>query len=133
VIKNSTRQGVLIQSSRNILQGNAIIDSQQQAVYVVNANSASSPTPSVANENQILQNKIYHSRIGSGNSIGIQVVSSNNVIHDNQVMKQLGPQPIKIDSNKGNQHNNNRLLLQIDKSDAKNWAAKRGAVHQNQP
>jgi parallel beta-helix repeat protein len=90
-VRNTTYQGVLIQSSGNVLEGNTIVDAGDEAIHVVHAVAASSPTPSIANNNTILRNVIRDTRKhDSSRFIGLSVTTSGNTIQSNRVSKAHG-------------------------------------------
>jgi hypothetical protein len=85
-----------------------IIDAGMEAIYVTNANAENSPTPSVANDNRILENIIYDTKsLRSSRCIGLKIGSRANLIKGNRVSMNHGRdfKSIRLDS--GNEDENN--------------------------
>jgi parallel beta-helix repeat protein len=103
-VKNTAYQGVLIQSSDNVLEGNTIIDAGDEAIYVVNADAKSSPTPSIADNNRILGNVIYDTRKHDADRfIGLKILSRNNIVKGNRVSMTYGRKFKAVEADAGNQ------------------------------
>ena len=76
---NTTYQGGLIQSCGNHLEGNTIVDAGDEAIHVVHAVAASTPTPSIANNNTILWNVIRDTqKHAPSRFIGLHISTSGN-------------------------------------------------------
>ncbi len=106
VVENTSLQGVLIQSSDNLLEGNTIIDAGNEAVYVVDAGAASSPTPSLAKRNRILNNVVWDTRKRNADPdrfVGLRISSRDNIVRGNKVAKAHGRSFKAIKANAGNQ------------------------------
>lgn len=101
VVKSSTYQGVLIQSSNNVLEANVIVDAGDEAIYVVDANSAGCPAPSVASGNRVVGNTIYDTRAPAdvNRFVGVRVASSGNVVRADAVSTQFGRVAFEIGVN----------------------------------
>jgi parallel beta-helix repeat protein len=103
-VKNTSYQGVFIQSSGNVLEGNTIIDAGDEAIYVVNADAKSSPTPSIADNNRILGNVIYDTRKHDADRfIGLKILSRNNIVKGNRVSMTYGRKFKDVKADAGNQ------------------------------
>jgi parallel beta-helix repeat protein len=107
-VKSTMYQCVLIQSSNNLLEENTIIDAGMEAIYVTDSTPENSPTPSVANDNRILENIIYDTKsLRSSRCIGLKIGSRANLIKGNRVSMNHGRdfKSIRLDS--GNEDENN--------------------------
>ena len=103
-VKKTTYQGVFIQSSDNVLEGNTIIDAGDEAIYVINADAKSSPTPSIADGNRILNNVIYDTQKHDADSfIGLKISSRNNTVKGNSVSMTHGRRFKGIKAGAGNE------------------------------
>jgi len=106
VVENTTLQGVLIQSSDNLLEGNTIIDAGNEAIYVVDAGAATSPTPSLARRNRILNNVVWDTRKHDADAdrfVGLRISSRDNIVRGNKVALAQGRRFKAIKANAGNQ------------------------------
>ncbi len=122
LLNTTTYEGVFVQSSKNTLEGNTIIDAGSQGIYVVNAGAASSPTPSIADENTIRNNIITDTRPHDGSrNIGLQVFSKGNTITGNIVSKEFGREFLSIRKNSNNQERENIYQPRIEPVDIKRW------------
>ncbi len=106
VVKRTTQQGVLIQSSNNIIRGNTIIDAGRNAIYVVDQDAASA-TPRRADGNSILSNVILDTSKRDGSFVGLRISARNTIVRGNQVSKQHGRGFKAIKAEAGNQDTDN--------------------------
>lgn len=122
IIQDTKQQGVLIQSSRNDLQQNTIIDAGDEAIYVVDASAESSPTPSVANENRVRDNRIYDTRHhGDSRFVGLKILSQRNAIVGNTVSGEFGRQFKSIPSESQNEDRDNTYVDKVERVDLERW------------
>ena len=119
-VKNTTYQGILIQSSSNLLEGNTIIDAGNEAIYVVNQDAKSSPTPRIADDNRILHNVIYDTQAHENSRcIGLRIASRKNVIKGNRVSMTHGRTFKSVRAGAQNQDIGNVYSEETDKSATK--------------
>lgn len=134
VVKHTTREGVLIQSSNNLLEGNTIIDAGCEAIYVVDANGKSSPTPSIADGNRILRNVIHDTRRHEASSfVGLWIASRNNIVKGNKVSMEHGRIFRAIKTDAGNQDLDNIYDRTVEKGDVEKWTRMRNQIRTSTP
>jgi parallel beta-helix repeat protein len=113
-VKNTKYQGVLIQASNNLLEKNTIIDAGSESIYVTDATGESSPTPSIADENRILNNVIYDTKAHNPSRfLALKITSRRNVIKDNKVSKAYGRRLKSIQADMKNQDSNNVYVKEL--------------------
>lgn len=93
-IVQSTSQGILIQSSYNTVRNNIIQDAGAESIYVVDATSDTSPTPSKANHNTIEGNQVLDTYripgIESERNLGLRIYGQGNEVRGNTVSTKYG-------------------------------------------
>ncbi|MEO9590993.1 NosD domain-containing protein, partial [Rhodopirellula bahusiensis] len=115
VVMGATKQGVLIQSSANRLESNVIVDAGEQSIYVVDAVASSSPTPSVADHNQLLRNLIYDTRSQRGDRfVALKVSTEGNTVVENVVSSKHGREFKAIRPDVGNVERDNEYRRDVD-------------------
>ena len=134
VVKHTTLQGVLIQSSNNLLEGNTIIDAGCEAIYVVDASAKSSPTPSIADGNGILRNVIWDTRKHEASRfVGLRISSRNNIVKGNKVSMEHGRNFKSIKAEAGNQDLDNVYSRKVERGDVDKWIRARNRIRKSTP
>ncbi|WP_111642723.1 right-handed parallel beta-helix repeat-containing protein [Marinimicrobium alkaliphilum] len=91
VVDTTAYQGVFIEASDNVFEGNTVINAGDEAFLVQDAVAESSPTPSIADRNVIRDNIIEDTRaMGGERNYGLRIYGDNNTVTGNSVSTEFG-------------------------------------------
>ena len=128
VVRTTTEQGIFVQSSHNTIEGNTVIDAGKQAIYLINADAKSSPTPSISKGNRVCLNRVYDTRPHEGkNFVGLQISAKDNVVTENAVSQKYGREYKAGKGDAGNEGRDNSTPPEVEVFDFEDWARRRAA------
>lgn len=114
VVRGTTHQGVLVQSPRNRIENNLIVDAGMAAIRVTDAagvgeDKDGKPNPrSIAKDNVVLSNRIEDTKKVKGKDAwGLYIGSTGNQVSYNSVQKRFGRKFMHFVEAKGNVNEGN--------------------------